>query len=184
MDSVLNDANQKIQNAIEHLKKELSTIRAGRANPSLIENLPVSVYGSQMKLMEVGTISAPQHSLLTVSIWDASIVKDVEKAILEANIGLNPAVDGQTIRLPIPALTEERRAEFVKQATHKGEEAKVSIRQIRADERSKWEMAKEANEFGEDELFRRQKLLQELIDKTMGSIDELVKAKEEELRQI
>lgn len=184
MDSVLNDVNQKFQNALEHLKKELSTIRAGRANPSLIENIPVSVYGSQMKLMEVGTISAPQHSLLTVSVWDGSIIKDVEKAIQEANIGLNPSVDGQTIRLPIPPLTEERREEFVKQAIHKGEETKVSIRQIRADERSKWEMGKEANEFGEDELFRRQKILQELIDKIVKNIDELVKAKEEELRQI
>ncbi len=184
MEQFLQEANNKIQSALEHLQRELSSIRAGRANPTLIENIPVSVYGSTMKLVELGTIAAPQPSLLTISIWDASIVKDVEKALMEANLGMNPAVDGQTIRLPIPPLTEERRAEFAKLASQKGEDAKVSVRQVRQDERANWIKQKEAGEIGEDELFRREKLLQELVDKTVANIEELVKAKQEELQQI
>ncbi len=184
MDPVLQEANQKIDAALFHFQHELSAIRAGRANPSLIEDVPVSAYGSRMKLNEVGTISAPQTSLLTVQVWDASIIKDVQKALMEANLGLNPAVEGNVIRLPIPSLTEERREEFVKLAHQKAEGAKVAIRQIRADERSKWEKGKEAGEFGENELDRREKLLQVLIDKSAGSVDELLKNKEGELRQI
>lgn len=182
MDPVLAEANQRIDNALMHLQKELSSIRAGRANPSLIEEIPVSVYGTKMKLVEVGTIGAPQPNLLTVSVWDASIVKDVEKSILESNIGLNPSIDGSVIRLPIPALTEERRGEYVKLANQKGEGAKVEIRQIRADMRKNWESQKV--EIGEDEVQRREKILQELIDKSVAIVDEYVKAKEEELRQV
>ncbi|MBI2595456.1 ribosome recycling factor [Candidatus Daviesbacteria bacterium] len=184
MDPNLQEANTKIQAAIDHLKHELAAIRAGRANPTLIEDIPVSVYGSRMKLLEVGTIASPQPSLLTVQVWDVSIVEDVKKAIHEANIGLHPAVDGQVIRLPIPALTEERREEFVKLAHQKGEICRVEIRQIRGESREKWERAKSEKEFGEDELYRRQDLLQELVDKSAAQVEELVKAKEEELRQI
>lgn len=184
MDPVLNQAYTKIQSALDHLKRELSSIRAGRANPSLIEELPVKAYGATMKLMEVGTISAPQSSLLTIQVWDISLVKEVQKAILESSLGLNPAVDGQSIRLPIPPLSEERREEFVKVSHLKGEEAKVSIRQIRAEERDNWQNEKESRDIGEDELFRREKLLQDLIDKQVLQIDEHVKIKEEELRQI
>lgn len=184
MEPFLQEPNQKIQTALEHLKRELSAIRAGRANPSLIEELPVSVYGERMKLLEVGTISAPQPSLLTVQVWDASVVQDIVKAIQEANLGLNPSFEGQIIRLPIPPLTEERREEFIKLARARMEEAKISIRQIRQEYREKWEKEQEAGEFGEDEFDRRSKLLQEMIDKSTDQIEELGKAKEEELRQI
>lgn len=184
MEPFLTDANQRITNALDHLTRELAGIRAGRANPTLIENVPINAYGAKMKLVELGTISAPQPSLLTVSVWDPSIIKDVEKGLLEANLGLNPAVDGQTIRLPIPPLTEERREEFAKLAHQKGEEARITIRQTRADERSKWIKENESGSISEDELFRREKLFQELIDKSMTEIDNLVKAKEGELREI
>lgn len=184
MDPVLVEANQRIDNSLVHLQRELSSIRAGRANPSLIEETPVSVYGTKMKLIEVGTIGAPQPNLLTVSVWDASIVKDVEKSILESNIGLNPSIDGNVIRLPIPALTEERRQEYVKLAHQKGETSRVEIRQIRADIRKGWETEKEGGEIGEDELLRREKLLQQLVDKSVSDVDELVKAKESELKEI
>ncbi len=184
MDPVLTQASENIDNTLLHLQRELSSIRAGRANPSLIENVPVHVYGETMKLMEVGTISAPQSSLLVIQVWDASVINEIQKAIMEANLGLNPAVDGQTIRLPIPPLTEERREEFVKLTHQKGEASRIAIRQIRAEERSKWDKAKDQGEFGEDELERRQKILQDLIDKSMAGVDELIKNKEEELRQI
>lgn len=184
MESFLTEANQKIQAALDHLKRDLSTIRAGRANPSLIEEVPVNVYGSRMKLMEVGTISAPQPSLLTVQIWDASVVNDVLKALQEANLGLNPSAEGQIIRLPIPPLTAQRREEFIKLAHIKMEETKVELRQIRQEARETWEKQQKEGEYGEDELDRRNKLLQEMMDKTVGQVDELGKEKEAELSQV
>ena len=114
MDPVLNQASQKIETALHHFKVEITGIRAGRANPSLIENVPVQAYGNQMKMIEVGNISAPQPTLLTIQVWDASILQNVIKAIQEANLGLNPSNEGTLIRLPIPQLTTERREEFIK----------------------------------------------------------------------
>lgn len=184
MDPVLSEAEQKIQGSMDHLKRELSSIRAGRANPSLVEDVPVIVYGSRMKLMEVGTISAPQPSLLTVQVWDASIVNDVLKAIQEAQLGLNPSTEGNVIRLPIPPLTEDRRQEFIKIVHQKMEQARVEIRQTRQDFRQQWKKGQEAGEFGEDEFFRREKILQEHIDKVTLEIESLGKVKEEELMQV
>lgn len=184
MDSNLVEANNRIDKALEHFKGELAGVRAGRANPNLVENIPVEAYGGKMKLMEVGTISAPQPTLLQVQVWDVSLIDHVIKAIQESNLGLNPAVDGQLIRLPIPLLTAERREEFIKLVHQKIEEARVEIRQIRQEIRQTWVKQKEAGEYGEDELFRREKLLQELIDKKMAEIENLGKAKEEELKEI
>ncbi len=184
MDLVLTEVSQKIRAAIDHLKRELASVRAGRANPSLIEELPVTAYGTRMKLMEVGTISAPQPTLLTIQVWDISAVSDVVKAIQEANLGLNPAAEGNIIRLPIPPLTEERREEFIKVVHGKMEEAKIEIRQIRQEMRESWQGSQEAGEFGEDEFDRRSKLLQDMVDKTGEEIETLGKAKEEELMQV
>lgn len=184
MDPVLTDASLRIQSAIEHLKVELSSIRAGRANPSLVENVPVSAYGGTMKLMEVGTISAPQPTLLTVQLWDASVLNDVIKSIQEANLGLNPSNEGTLIRLPIPPLTEERRQEYIKLAHQKMESAKIELRQTRQDVREDWKSQMDSGEFGEDEFERRSKMLQDLIDKNVALIDELGKTKEAELSEI
>jgi ribosome recycling factor len=184
MDPVLQEASQKIDQALLHLQRELSTIRAGKANPSLLEEIPVQAYGARMKLMEVGTITAPQNSLLTVTVWDASLTKEVEKAILEAQLGLNPSTDGNTVRVPIPALTEERREEFAKIARTKGEEAKVEIRQIRQAQREDFTQDKDSKAIGEDEFDRLSKQLQDLIDKAMSQVDDQVQKKEEELKEI
>jgi len=184
MDPVLSEPSKKIEDALHHFKVEIAGIRAGRANPGLIENVTVQAYGSTMKMVEVGNISVPQPSLLTIQVWDASILQNVIKAIQEANLGLNPSNEGTLIRLPIPPLTQERREEFIKIVHHKIEEAKVAIRGIRQEFRSAWKNAQEANEISEDEFFRREKILQELIDKKSSEIDELGKSKEEELVQI
>lgn len=184
MDPVLIEPNQKLEDALHHFKVEMAGIRAGRANPGLIENVPVQAYGGTMKMVEVGNISVPQPSLLTVQVWDVSILQNVIKAIQEANLGLNPSNEGTLIRLPIPPLTQERREEFIKILHHKMEEAKVGIRGIRQDFRNTWKGAQESNQISEDEFFRREKLLQELIDKKIQQLDELGKAKEEELTQI
>lgn len=184
MDPSLTQASQRVEKAIDHFKAELSAIRAGRANPSLIENIPVDAYGAKCKLVEVGTIAAPQPSLLTVQVWDASLLDATIKAIQESNLGLNPASDGQLIRLPIPPLTEERREEFIKLLHQKIEDARVEIRQIRQDTRQGWIKAGEDGEFGEDELKRREKLLQDLIDKKIEEIEELGKEKQTQLTEI
>ncbi len=184
MEPFLQTANDKILSSLSHLQHQLSSIRAGRANPALIEELPVDAYGAKMKLMEVGSIGAPQPSLLTIQVWDASLVKSVEKAILESSLGLNPSTEGQTIRLPIPQLSAERREEFIKVAHQKGEECRIAIRQIRAEERDNWTKEKDAGAIGEDELFRREKILQERVDIAVAEVEELVKTKEADLRQI
>lgn len=184
MDPVLTEPNKKIEAALEHLRMELSGIRAGRANPALIENIPVEAYGGRMKLIELGNISAPQPTLLTVNVWDTSILTNVLKAIQEANLGLNPAIDGQLIRLPIPPLTEERREEFIKLLHQKLEEARVQIRQIRQDFRQEWKKQSDDGQFGKDEFFRREKLLQELVDKNIEEIEEIGKGKESDLIEI
>lgn len=184
MDPEIAEFAQKIQDSLDHLKKELSSIRAGRANPSLLEEIPINAYGEQMKLMEVGTISTPQFSLLTVHVWDPGLVKDVEKAIMSAGLGLNPSTEGQTVRVPIPPLTEERRREFVKIARVKGEEARIAVRQSRGEQKDGWVKEKTAGEIGEDELFRREKLMQEIVDKANLEVDSLIKQKEEDLMQV
>lgn len=184
MDPVLQEPNQKIENTLQHFQLEIASIRAGRANPSLIENIPVEAYGGKMKLVEVGNISAPQPTLLTVQVWDASALDKVIKAIQEANLGLNPSNEGTLIRLPIPPLTAERREEFIKLLHQKMESARVAIRQARQESREIWEKQKESGEIGEDELFRREKILQELIDKKTADLESLGKKKEEELTQI
>ncbi|MDD2823452.1 MAG: ribosome-recycling factor [Candidatus Daviesbacteria bacterium] len=184
MDPVLNEANTSIQSAIEHLKHELSSIRVGRANPAFIENIPVEAYDTRLKLLEVANISAPQPNLLTVQVWDASIVHNVVKAIQEANLGLNPSFEGAIIRLPIPPLTAERREELIKVVHLKKEETKINFRQIRQDIRAKWEQEKEADVFGEDEWQRREKILQELIEKSTVFIEELGKDKVKELTEL
>lgn len=184
MDPVLTEPSEKIEAALHHFKTELAGIRAGRANPALIENIPVSVYGGIMKLNEVGNISAPQPTLLSVQVWDASILDNVIKAIQEANLGLNPSNEGNLIRLPIPPLNQERREEFIKLLHQKLEAARVEIRQKRADQRQAWIQQKGSGEIPEDEFFRREKLLQELVDKKIMEVEQLGKVKEKELTQI
>lgn len=184
MDPVLTDPNAKIEEALHHFKVEIAGIRAGRANPAFIENILIEAYGTKMKLVELGNISAPQPTLLTVQLWDVSILQNVLKGIMEANLGLNPSNEGTLIRLPIPPLTTERREEFIKILHQKMEEARVSIRQIRHDFRNGWKKQSDEGQFGEDEFFRREKLLQELVDKKMQEIDSIGKAKEQELMEV
>ncbi len=181
IDAVLTAFSQKVEAAIDHFKQELSSIRAGRANPSMIENVPVEAYGARMKLMEVGTISAPQPTLLTIQVWDGGLINSVVKAIQEANLGLNPANDGQIIRLAIPALTQERREEFVKLVRQKLENIRIQIRQLRHEQREIW---KNDEEVSEDELERREKLLQDLIERKTGEIEDLAQNREQELMEV
>lgn len=180
----MDNANTRVNNALTHLKSELSGIRAGRANPQLIENIPIDAYGTKMKLQEVASISAPQPTMLMVQVWDAGLAPAVLKALQEARLGLNPASDGQTIRLPIPPLTEDRRSEFIKLAHQKMEQCRIELRQIRQDIREELERKKEAGDFGEDELERHNKTLQDLLENAQAQVEELGKHKESELHEI
>lgn len=184
MDPALNEPNQKIQASLEHFKNDIAGIRAGRANPALIENISVETYGTRMKLIEVGNIAVPQPNLLTIQVWDASILQNVIKSIQEANLGLNPSNEGTLIRLPIPPLTAERRVEYIKLLHQKIEEVKIAIRQIRQDVRNEWKREMEEGVYGEDEFNRRDKILQELIDKKIEEVEQLGKAREEDLLQV
>lgn len=184
MDPILSPVIEKLDSAIHHFKVEIAGIRAGRANPAMIENIPVEAYGGKMKLMEVGNIATPQPTLLTVQVWDTSVLHNVIKAIQEANLGLNPSNEGNLIRLPMPPLTEERRQEFIKIVHHKTEEARVVIRQIRQDFRSEWQDQKTKSEISEDEFFRREKILQDLIEKKITEMEEDGKIKETELSEL
>src|SRR3989344_8760151 len=177
MDPVLTQPIEKAEQALHHFKVDIAGIRAGRANPGLIENIPIEAYGGKMKLIELGNISAPQPSLLTVQLWDASILQSVLKGIMEANLGLNPSNDGTLVRLPIPPLTAERREEIIKILHKKMEEAKVAIRQIRQDFRNNWKTESENGQISEDEFQRREKLLQELIDRSVVEVENLGKVK-------
>lgn len=180
----MDDANTRVTNALSHLKSELSGIRAGRANPQLIENIPVDAYGTKMKLQEIASINTPAPTMLMVQVWDAGLAPAVLKALQEARLGLNPASDGQTIRLPIPPLTEDRRAEFIKLAHQKMEQCRIELRQIRQDIREELEQKQEAGDFGEDELDRHNRTLQDLLDKAQAQVEELGKHKESELHEI
>ncbi len=184
MDPVLTQPSEKIENSLHHFKMDIAGIRVGRANPALLDNVTVEAYGSRMKLSEVGNISAPQPSLLTISVWDASILQNVIKGIQEANLGLNPSNEGTLIRLPIPQLTAERREEFIKILHTKMEEVKVVIRGVRQDFRNEWKKASDDGIIGEDEFFRREKLLQELIDKKIEEVETIGKSKTGELTTI
>lgn len=184
MDPILNPVIEKLDSAIHHFKVDIAGIRAGRANPALIENVLVDAYGAKMKMMEVGTIAAPQPTLLTIQVWDASLTTSVIKAIQESNLGLNPGNDGQLIRISLPPLTQERREEFIKLLHQKMEDARVVIRQIRQDFRTQWQDFETKGEISEDEFFRREKILQDIIDKKVAEMEETGKLKQTELSEL
>ncbi len=182
----LNEASFKMQKAFEIVRQDLLSVRTGRATPALIENISVMVYGGTQKLriMELGTIFVSDPRTLTVTPFDPSITQEIQKGILEANIGLTPVVDDEVIRISIPTLSEERRQEYIKLAKQKLEAGKIMIRQVRHEMINDLKRAFEAKEISEDDLRRYEKELQEITDRFISEIDELGRKKEEELLQI
>lgn len=169
------------EDVVNSLQKDLATIRTGRATPSLLENIQVEAYGSFMPLQQVASITAPEPRMLIVQPWDQQTVKEVEKAIRQSELGLNPAVDGVLIRVPFPALTEDKRKELVKLMHTKLEEAKIKMRQVRENILKDWKTKKTAGELSEDEFFRLEKELKELVEATNQQIEELGSAKEQDM---
>lgn len=176
----IKDLRKRMDGALASLKSEFSGLRTGRANATLVEPIEVDAYGSKMPMGQVGTISVPEPRMISINVWDKSLVGPVERAIRDAGIGLNPVVDGQNVRIPIPPLTEERRKELVKVAAKYAEHAKVAIRNVR---REGMEAVKGA-EGGEDQQKKLSEDVQKLTDEMVKKVDEAYAVKEAEIMQV
>ena len=175
------DIQRRMAGAVEALKHDLGGLRTGRASTALLEPVHVEVYGANMPLNQVATISAPEPRMLSVQVWDRGNVGAVEKAIRNANLGINPIVDGQNIRLPIPDMTEERRKELAKLAHQYAEKAKIAVRNVRRDGMDALKQDEKKHEISEDERKRRETEVQKLTDDTIAEIDGAAEAKENEI---
>ncbi len=175
------DLERRMSGALESLKHDLSGLRTGRASTSLLDPVTVEVYGSHMPLAQVATVSAPEPRMLSVQIWDRSNVQPVEKAIRSAGLGLNPITDGQTIRLPIPDLTEERRRELAKLAGQYAEKAKIAVRNVRRDGMDALKTDEKKGEISQDEQKRHEADVQKMTDRLIAEVDAAAVAKEKEI---
>lgn len=175
------DLERRMNGAVESLKHDLAGLRTGRASAMLLEPVSVTVYGANMPLNQVATVSVPEPRLLSVQVWDKGNVGPVDKAIRSAGLGLNPIVDGTTLRIPIPDLTEERRKELAKLASQYAEKARVAVRNVRRDGNDALKTDEKKGVFGEDERKRHENEVQKLTDATIAEIDGAAQAKEKEI---
>jgi ribosome recycling factor len=182
--TVMNDTKQKMTNAIQAFSRELSSIRAGRATPAILDKLSIDYYGSPTPVNQVAGISIPEARLIMIQPYDKSVLGDIEKAILKSDLGLSPSNDGSVIRLAVPALTEERRKDLVKQVKKEAEEAKVGIRNIRRDANDEFKKLQKKSEITEDDLRNYSEDVQKLTDSNIAKIDELAKEKEKEIMEV
>jgi ribosome recycling factor len=178
------DISRRMQGAVDALLKEFGGLRTGRASTSLLEPLTVDAYGAQMTVNQIGTVGVPEPRMLTIQVWDKGLVKAVERAILESGLGLNPAIDGQLIRVPIPPLTEERRVELTKVAGKYAEDARIAVRNVRRHAMDDLKKLEKESEISQDELHDFSKQVQDLTDENITKIDETLSAKEEEIMQV
>ncbi|RYD48130.1 MAG: ribosome recycling factor [Sphingomonadales bacterium] len=176
-----NDIERRMAGAVESLKGDLGGLRTGRANTTLLDPVVVEVYGAMMPLNQVATVSAPEPRMLSVQVWDKANLTPVEKGIAKANLGLNPMIDGQTLRLPLPDLTQDRRKELAKLAGGYAEQAKIAIRNVRRDGMEDLKADEKKKEIGEDERKRSEDEVQKLTDKYVALADEAAAAKEKEI---
>ncbi len=175
------DLKRRMHGALDSLKHDLGGLRTGRASTALLDHITVEVYGAQMPLNQVATVSVPEARLLTVQVWDKSSVHPIEKAIQSAGLGLNPITDGQMIRLPIPELTEERRKELAKLVGQYAEKARIAVRIVRRDGMDHLKQDEKKHEISEDERKRLEIEVQKLTDDTIRDIDDLAHTKEKEI---
>lgn len=178
---LISAAKDHMEKSLHHLESELSKIRAGKAHPSMLDGIKVDYYGMHVPLSQAGSISAPDARTLTVQPFERKMIATIERAIMEANIGLNPQNNGEIIRLPIPALNEQRRKELAKQSKNEGEDAKIAVRNIRQDTNAKLRKLQGA---AEDAVKTAEKKVQDLTDEYISKIDKLLKTKEEEIMQL
>lgn len=184
MKEVQNKLQQQMDKTIEALKFEFSTIRTGRANAQMLDKIRVDYYGTPTPINQVGSISVPEPRTLMISAWDKSAMKEIEKAIRNSDLGLNPTNDGEVIRINVPALTEERRKDLCKQAKKASEEFKVRLRNERRDANDKLKKLEKEGEITEDELKKAQDNVQKMTDKYIKEIDVLLDAKEKDIMAV
>lgn len=184
IDEVLSDASTRMGKTIEALRKDLASVRTGRATPTLVDNIKVDYYGAPTPLKQMATISAPEARLLVIQPWDNTTIGEIKKAILKSELGLNPSSDGNVIRLAIPPLSEERRRELVKAVHKKAEEGRIALRNIRRDALEMLRDLEKEKEISQDEQKRAQERLQEITDSFIEKAGELAQAKEAELLQV
>jgi ribosome recycling factor len=184
IDELLADAGGRMMKSLETAQQEFSTVRTGRASPSLLDRVVVDYYGAMTPLNQLATISAPEARLITVQPYDKSSIKGIEKAINESDVGLNPSNDGNVVRLVVPELTEERRRDLVKVVRNLAEEGRVSIRNVRRDTMQHLRELKAEGEASSDDEHRAEVELQKLTDGRVGDLDSLLKAKEEEILEV
>ncbi len=180
----IQNLNEKMNNAIMHLEKEFQSLRTSRANPSMLDNISVDAYGAKTPINQLGNISAPDPGTLTIQVWDNNLIKNVENAILESNLGLNPQSDGPIIRLPIPKLSEERRQELTKIASQYAENSKVVIRNLRRDFIDIKKNDKKKSEISEDELKKFINDAQKSTDNSIEGIERLLESKRNEILKV
>ncbi len=180
----LKDLKRRMEGAVNVLKEEFAGLRTGRASAALLEHIQVNAYGSKMPINQLGTISVPEPRLLSVQVWDSSVVSAVEKAIREANLGLNPQTEGNVIRVPIPELSQERRKELSKVAHQYAEQARVAVRNVRRDGMETLKRLEKEHQISEDEHHRLADEVQELTNTYIKKIDEMLAAKDAEIMQV
>ncbi len=181
---IIKSTDKKMDQAVAHYKEELSHIRAGKAQPAILDGVKVEYYGSQTPLNQLANVSAPEPRLLTVEPFDKSALEEIEKAIMSAGLGLNPNNDGNIIRIPLPILSEERRKELVKRVNELAEEARISIRNNRRDANNEIEKKVEKESLSEDALYEAEEEIQQLTDKHTERIGELSEKKEKEIMTV
>lgn len=184
MNNTFKEFRSKMEAHINGYKENLTTIRAGRANPSLVENINFSYYGTETPIKNAATITVPEARLLVIQPWDASALKEIEKAVIGSDLGITPSNDGKVIRLPFPVLTEERRKELAKEVSKRSEQSKIGIRNLRRDLIDEIKRAEKDSEINEDEKKTYEKKAQELTDEFIDKIVEITKAKEAELMEV
>lgn len=181
---MLTQFEEKMGKTLNSLEKEYQGIRAGRANPHILDKIKVDYYGTPTPLQQVGNIAVPEARMLTIQPWESSLIKAIEKALLNSDIGITPSNDGKVIRLVFPELTEERRKDLVKDVKKKGENAKVAIRNIRRDANDHLKKQNKANEISEDELKDNEEKVQKMTDKYIKEVDKAIEAKSQEILTI
>ena len=184
LQEALDEAELQMDAALDHLVHELSTVRAGRANPQMLDSVRVEAYGSTMPLNQVANVAAPQADLLTIAPYDKGTIGDIERGIAQANLGLNPTNNGQQILISIPPLTEERRRDLAKTARTKGEEAKISIRNARRAAKDQIKKTVRSESLSEDMEYEAEGGLQDLTDRFVGRIDRTLEAKEADIMKV
>jgi ribosome recycling factor len=184
IDELLQDAREHMDKSVDATRHKFGSVRTGRASTALLDRINVDYYGAQTPLKQLATVSAPEARLLTVQPYDKSSIKNIERAIMESDVGLTPNNDGQIIRLQVPELTEERRKELVKVVRHLAEEGRVAIRNIRRDVMHDLRELRDAGEAGSDDEHRAEEALQKLTDEKVKELDAVLKAKEEEILEV